>query len=1337
MAIYHLNNSFISRSSGRSAVQAVAYIAGEKLLESRRNQVADYTNRAGDVVYSKTLISEKQLSALRSKFGESFRAIDVWDALESFEDAFINQRYKTAETREKALNTAQIAQTIVVALPKELSKENCIELLSKFAEKRFTSRGLVVHVAMHEDEGNPHGHLVIARRSISEDGDICHKKDREIVARLELFQTRKLWADLANEALEKAGEQARITEKSFATLGLDLEPSKHRGWRADQLQAMGKPSRIVSENEQIVVENSEKILENSQIILDEISIKLATFTENDLLSLLQKRLGDDASLIQGIHAKLMNDVIAVGEGMTGLMRYTTEVYKNREENAVTKLQQIQGRGFGIVARGVEQLLQEKYSFFTNEQKVAVRGLTTSYLEGSHRSSDQFGVLIGRAGSGKTTTLKAVSALYKSSGAVVIGASLSSAATQNLADDTGIKCRTIDAYLTLWGIYQRAEEELLSLEGSDAKTLMRARKAHGEMQRLEKFQLTDRHVVLVDEAGMIGTEKWEKLLGFAHTAKAKVIAIGDDHQFKAIAAGDFFRKISEESQQVFTLNKIQRQKKEWMRNASQKFSNLYMMEGLRSYHDRGFVHGYKDESQLVPAMVSRYLEGYLEQKDLDKKITNGVMLAFENRMCRQLNAEVRSQLKERGILPKRDALQVRGMGFSAGDVVVLGKNEEIDKQDLSNGMRGTITEVNGSEITLRVGQYHFVSFSTDDYKYIQHGYAMTTHKAQGQTLNVTQVAVSRYMDAQAFYVAMTRHRHQVDVYFEQGSFKDFRALAKNFSRFAHKDLVSDYTIQEKNQPCFRRVQDYLALGREMAKTVRQKEVNWQSYRLLEVERQRLGRTMLQMLDQHQLYIKQASLTVEQVEVVCGLRARPLTRFERKAQREVEQYGLLCQAYRGGLQALRVWQREQRYANSNLEPLLSDHPLGQQILTWQAERNQLAEKMVGKLDLYRPFIKEAYGSFGLSVKGVRGVNERYQLEKAEEVIKRQAGQKQIHTLLANRIYQLDHRQQKLPLQERQEPLLLVTKETWHKDANYQAYLSHLQTRLIKEIKLTAYSVMGSTYDTRGSKEFYGERGEVSLQVGRGPDRGLYYNSSNHKMGGPLTMIADQLKSDSGQEFNRAVQWAQRYLREKPFEKWQRDRDILAHQQKLRVDEAHHKLLRPVQGEEVKIVSVSVKKTEAEVQLEYQAFTVGIKEQLKSNMAALTRQLLDKPSRTGSMQWRFGNKGAISVYVHGDKKGLYSNFETGVMGGPLKMIEDQLRCDHREAFRWACQWLQEVPPWEDKQSYTHNKALKMVEINKQEVKETPQQPAPNKGYTWTQVPAKGVKPPNLKTDKYLSTC
>ena len=157
MAIYHYRVGFVSRSTGRSAVQSAAYITGNKLEETRRDITADYRNRSSDIIFSATFAPNHAPDYMKN--------LGVWNSLESYEDQYAMSFYRTEATQEKYKSCAQIAQTTVVALPKELTPEVWQELVTDFVKERFVNRGLVVTVAIHNDEGNPHAHFQISRRA--------------------------------------------------------------------------------------------------------------------------------------------------------------------------------------------------------------------------------------------------------------------------------------------------------------------------------------------------------------------------------------------------------------------------------------------------------------------------------------------------------------------------------------------------------------------------------------------------------------------------------------------------------------------------------------------------------------------------------------------------------------------------------------------------------------------------------------------------------------------------------------------------------------------------------------------------------------------------------------------------------------------------------------------------------------------------------------------------------------------------------------------------------------------------------------------------------------------
>ena len=117
---------------------------------------------------------------------------------------------------------------------------------------------------------------------------------------------------------------------------------------------------------------------------------------------------------------------------------------------------------------------------------------------------------GWAGTGKTTMLKAVGAAYAQAGLSVFGCCQSAAASQNLARETDIPSRTIASLL-------------LSLREGRAK-------------------LTAKSVLVLDEAGMVGSADFALLQEEAWKAGAKLVCVGDPKQLQPIGAGGIFASL---------------------------------------------------------------------------------------------------------------------------------------------------------------------------------------------------------------------------------------------------------------------------------------------------------------------------------------------------------------------------------------------------------------------------------------------------------------------------------------------------------------------------------------------------------------------------------------------------------------------------------------------------------------------------------------------------------------------------------------------------------------------------------------------------------------------------
>lgn len=188
------------------------------------------------------------------------------------------------------------------------------------------------------------------------------------------------------------------------------------------------------------------------------------------------------------------------------------------------------------------------------------------------------------------------------------------------------------------------------------------------------------------------------------------------------------------------------------------------------------------------------------------------------------------------------------------------------------------------------------FDPKTYNTIDHGYALTTHKSQGQTVDFTLVAAGKNMDAKGVYVAMTRHRYDVQLYYTREDFSSFKVLTQHLSRFDHKDLVKDYTILPENESSWQRVQDYRMCVLDGAAVLKDNQkdglqhdtIDWQALGGIKRDQIDVGKEILRDFPRHKLYLEQAGLTKEMLQISTGQKVRPLSLMEERAKLTVEIY-----------------------------------------------------------------------------------------------------------------------------------------------------------------------------------------------------------------------------------------------------------------------------------------------------------------------------------------------------------------------------------------------------------------------------------------------------------------
>lgn len=213
MAIYHFSAQVISRGKGQSAVAAAAYRSGDKLQDERTGEEKFYKRN----VQPESMILAPSDSPEWMKDRER-----LWNAVEN------------AEKRKDS----QLAREINVALPVELSKEHQKELICNFVQEQFVDKGMIADINIHRDDpNNPHAHIMLTTREISEEG--FTGKNRDWNNKELLSQWREEWSNHANKSLEREGSQERISHLSHEARGLEQLPTVHLGHVVNEMEKRG------------------------------------------------------------------------------------------------------------------------------------------------------------------------------------------------------------------------------------------------------------------------------------------------------------------------------------------------------------------------------------------------------------------------------------------------------------------------------------------------------------------------------------------------------------------------------------------------------------------------------------------------------------------------------------------------------------------------------------------------------------------------------------------------------------------------------------------------------------------------------------------------------------------------------------------------------------------------------------------------------------------------------------------------------------------------------------------------------------------------------------------
>jgi conjugative relaxase-like TrwC/TraI family protein len=424
-------------------------------------------------------------------------------------------------------------------------------------------------------------------------------------------------------------------------------------------------------------------------------------------------------------------VSVVADRTMGERRWSTPDLLGVEHRLVTNATGRTGEHTAVVSHRAVREALVAHPTAGQDQEAMVRDLC--------QGGQGVAVVVGRAGTGKTFALGIARHAWQLDGYRLLAAAPTGIAT-------------------------------LSLQGEGFEDVATCDRLLAGLDRGQE-QLDARSVLVVDEAGMVGSRKLTRLLERAQRARAKVVLVGDDRQLAAIDAGGGFRALRLRLG-ASELVENRRQQQAWEREALELVRSGLVEEAVAAYqaHDRVVAADSKPAATL--ALLQDWWAAW--QQAAQDPTQEVIVLAARRAEVDRLNSACQELLAARGRLG-HERLQVEDLKLAVGDRVVCGHNA-IAELGVANGSRGVVTAldpqaraltlrlhgIDGREVTLPRA-YLDGRGRGERNRRVDLAYATTGHRAQGLTRGRALVRLTGSEDVNWLYVQLSRARQDTRLY----------------------------------------------------------------------------------------------------------------------------------------------------------------------------------------------------------------------------------------------------------------------------------------------------------------------------------------------------------------------------------------------------------------------------------------------------------------------------------------------------------------------------------------------------------------------------------------------
>ena len=720
MAIEFARVRYVSRSDGGNACRSAAYNARSDVRCDRTGERFFFGHRDPGI-HHEVLLPEGA--------SEKFRdPVALWNAAQAME-----RRHDSQEARE-----------LLLALPGDvgLDLDDWKTMCQEFAREHFVSKGVAVQLDIHpphDGDVNVHAHLLITTRRI-EGEEFSRHKARDLDPEVRTMKGKQkivtegerwgaLWRDYQNLYFERQGLELRVDETGFRS-------QRHEG----PVRLRTVPDQATSRLDE-AREANEAAARDPVRIIEKLTEKRATFTELDIERLTRKYIADPAerrTIRQAVLAQ--PEIVPLYGKETGAFanRFTTREVRAEEREVLDTAARIARSRRPVDDHSVRMTADERG--LDDEQR-------TAFLKAT--GTDGLVVIEGLAGTGKSYGLNAIREAHERAGWRVVGLGPMNAIADDMRRAGFAHAST--AHREVW-FQERGGSTQVPAWGRDT-------------------------LVIVEEAAMLDTHIYARVMRQAAEKGAKVVLAGDDRQQGSVERGGLFTELKERYGSV-VISKVRRQEAEWQRTASEAFSEGRMSDGLRAYAERGHVHWSAEINESRDRLLSDWDQDSREKPDL-----NRFVYASTNAEVNRINRAIHDIRLARGEIENElEVDTVKGkLAIGAGERLQFHGNDR-DK-GISNGSLSTVTRIEGQLVTVKTDSGREVEFDAGSFNQFGLGYAGTVYRGQGKTQTEVYALYDHTYawNARTAYVGLTRHTDRVELYVSRDLAGDELILGEQMAR----------------------------------------------------------------------------------------------------------------------------------------------------------------------------------------------------------------------------------------------------------------------------------------------------------------------------------------------------------------------------------------------------------------------------------------------------------------------------------------------------------------------------------------------------------------------------